>query len=82
MAELEAAAARYGWAKPQFWTEIQRMFRESVQMNWYLRGIRTFLRYPGTFPVDVRHNSKIFREKLAAWADQKLGPDWKPGEPT
>lgn len=24
------------------------------------------------FPVDIRHNSKIFREKLAAWAEQKL----------
>lgn len=25
-----------------------------------------------SFPVDVRHNSKIFREKLAAWAQKKL----------
>jgi acyl-CoA synthetase (AMP-forming)/AMP-acid ligase II len=33
----------------------------------------------GPFPVDVRHNSKIFREKLAAWADKKLGPKWKGG---
>ncbi len=24
------------------------------------------------FPVDVRHNAKIFREKLAVWADQML----------
>ncbi|MBA2664939.1 MAG: AMP-binding protein [Bradymonadaceae bacterium] len=24
------------------------------------------------FPVDIRHNSKIFREKLAVWADKKL----------
>jgi olefin beta-lactone synthetase len=24
------------------------------------------------FPVDIRHNSKIFREKLAAWAERKL----------
>ena len=29
--------------------------------------IRRFLFYP-RFPVDVRHNSKIFREKLARWA--------------
>jgi len=27
--------------------------------------------YPGQFPVDVRHNSKIFREKLAVWAQAK-----------
>lgn len=25
------------------------------------------------FPVDIRHNSKIFREKLAVWAERKLG---------
>jgi olefin beta-lactone synthetase len=25
------------------------------------------------FPVDIRHNSKIFREKLAVWAEKKLG---------
>jgi acyl-CoA synthetase (AMP-forming)/AMP-acid ligase II len=24
-------------------------------------------------PVDIRHNAKIFREKLAAWAARKLG---------
>lgn len=24
------------------------------------------------FPVDIRHNSKIFREKLAVWAEKKL----------
>ncbi|MCG3128184.1 MAG: Long-chain-fatty-acid--CoA ligase [Phycisphaerae bacterium] len=26
------------------------------------------------FPVDVRHNAKIFREKLARWAQRRLGP--------
>lgn len=26
-----------------------------------------------SFPVDIRHNSKIFREKLAVWAAKKLG---------
>ena len=39
--------------------------------------IETFLVHPG-FPVDVRHNSKIAREKLAAWADRQLGPSWHP----
>ncbi|WP_313253393.1 olefin beta-lactone synthetase [Stenotrophomonas sp.] len=37
-----------------------------------LAGIATFLRHPG-FPVDIRHNAKIGREKLAVWATQKLG---------
>lgn len=31
------------------------------------RDIRTILFHP-RFPVDIRHNSKIFREKLAVWA--------------
>jgi acyl-CoA synthetase (AMP-forming)/AMP-acid ligase II len=34
-------------------------------------GIVDFLLHPG-FPVDIRHNAKIFREKLAAWADRQL----------
>ena len=25
------------------------------------------------FPVDIRHNAKIFREKLAVWAAEKVG---------
>jgi acyl-CoA synthetase (AMP-forming)/AMP-acid ligase II len=33
--------------------------------------IQTFLFHKG-FPVDIRHNSKIFREKLAVWAEAKL----------
>lgn len=44
----------------------------------HTKSITTFLRYPGVFPVDVRHNSKIFREKLAAWADRALGENWRP----
>ena len=34
-------------------------------------GIADFLLHPG-FPVDIRHNAKIFREKLAVWADRRL----------
>lgn len=33
----------------------------------HTQGIRRFLIHPN-FPVDVRHNAKIFREKLAVWA--------------
>lgn len=36
------------------------------------RGIENILFYPGTFPVDIRHNAKIFREKLAAWATTRI----------
>jgi hypothetical protein len=34
--------------------------------------IESFLWHP-SFPVDVRHNAKIFREKLRVWAGEKLG---------
>lgn len=34
--------------------------------------IEHFLIYPYSFPVDVRHNSKINRELLAIWAEQNL----------
>lgn len=37
----------------------------------HTRDIQTFLFHPA-FPVDVRHNAKIFREKLAVWAAEKL----------
>jgi acyl-CoA synthetase (AMP-forming)/AMP-acid ligase II len=30
--------------------------------------IAAFMRYPKSFPVDIRHNAKIGREALAAWA--------------
>jgi acyl-CoA synthetase (AMP-forming)/AMP-acid ligase II len=35
------------------------------------RNIKTFLFHPA-FPVDIRHNAKIFREKLAIWAGEQL----------
>jgi acyl-CoA synthetase (AMP-forming)/AMP-acid ligase II len=35
------------------------------------REIKTVLYHPG-FPVDIRHNAKIFREKLTVWAAEKL----------
>ncbi|MDG3006245.1 fatty acid CoA ligase family protein [Paludisphaera mucosa] len=36
----------------------------------HTRKIKTIL-FHRSFPVDIRHNSKIFREKLAAWAAGK-----------
>ncbi len=35
------------------------------------QGITHFLNHDG-FPVDVRHNAKIFREKLAVWAQKRV----------
>ena len=34
--------------------------------------VEGFLRYPKPFPVDIRHNAKIGREKLAAWAAKNI----------
>jgi acyl-CoA synthetase (AMP-forming)/AMP-acid ligase II len=41
------------------------------QANPATRDIRTILFHP-SFPVDIRHNAKIFREKLADWAARRL----------
>lgn len=38
----------------------------------HTQAIRTLLFHPA-FPVDIRHNAKIFREKLAVWAKGQLG---------
>ena len=35
------------------------------------RNIRTILFHP-RFPVDIRHNAKIFRERLAVWASEQI----------
>jgi len=42
-----------------------------AQAHSITRSIRSVLFHPG-FPVDIRHNSKIGREELAAWAEKKM----------
>ena len=37
----------------------------------HTREISTILFHPA-FPVDIRHNAKIFREKLAVWAEKQI----------
>ena len=39
--------------------------------HWQTERIKDFLVHPA-LPVDIRHNSKIFREKLRPWAAQQL----------
>jgi hypothetical protein len=39
--------------------------------NELTENIKTFL-FKKAFPMDIRHNSKILREKLAIWAEKKL----------
>jgi acyl-CoA synthetase (AMP-forming)/AMP-acid ligase II len=64
--------------KTSVWHDIRQVMLELAPKFGHTREIDTFLLYPGSFPVDVRHNSKIFREKLAVWADRQLGKKWNP----
>ncbi len=48
--------------------------RELAASSPLTKEIVHFLEHPG-FPVDIRHNAKIFREKLAVWTQQKLYPE-------
>jgi len=41
-----------------------------AQEHEHTRSIRRILFHP-SFPVDIRHNAKIFREKLAVWATER-----------
>jgi olefin beta-lactone synthetase len=52
----------------------ERLHRELLDrgaMHTHTREIATVLFHP-SFPVDIRHNAKIFREKLALWAARRL----------
>ena len=50
---------------------FNRELLEIAQANTLTQGIEHFLFHP-SLPVDIRHNAKIFREKLAPWAESKL----------
>lgn len=51
--------------------QIVKELRELGSRRPHTRVIETFLFHP-KFPVDIRHNSKIFREKLRTWAQKEL----------
>ena len=52
-------------------TDIVEELRQVAKANSHTASIDTFLCHPA-FPVDIRHNAKIGREKLAAWATKQL----------
>jgi acyl-CoA synthetase (AMP-forming)/AMP-acid ligase II len=55
-------------------SRLEKIHKELVAIGGeheVTRQIKTFLFHP-EFPVDIRHNAKIFREKLAVWAEEKL----------
>ncbi|QDH68820.1 olefin beta-lactone synthetase [Marilutibacter alkalisoli] len=49
------------------WPRIERELRDIAAAHPHCAGIDRFLHHP-KFPVDIRHNAKIGREKLAVWA--------------
>lgn len=51
--------------------QIRKELLEIARAHVHTQGISTILFHPA-FPVDIRHNAKIFREKLALWAAGKL----------
>jgi acyl-CoA synthetase (AMP-forming)/AMP-acid ligase II len=54
------------------WPEIEQQLRHIAQAHPQSNRITRFIRHP-SFPVDIRHNAKIGREKLAKWVEAK-GP--------
>lgn len=55
------------------WPRVEAELRERAAAHPRAHGLVRFLRHPG-FPVDVRHNAKIGRERLALWATTRLPP--------
>jgi acyl-CoA synthetase (AMP-forming)/AMP-acid ligase II len=51
--------------------KLEKELFELAQQNEFTKNIDSIL-FCKSFPVDIRHNSKIFREKLAIWAEKKL----------
>lgn len=51
--------------------KIEKELLATGDQHVLVKQIRTILFHKG-FPVDIRHNSKIFREKLAVWAAGKV----------
>jgi acyl-CoA synthetase (AMP-forming)/AMP-acid ligase II len=54
------------------WPRIEEGLRHLGEGHVHTAKVERFLRYPRPFPVDIRHNAKIGREKLAKWATKQL----------
>lgn len=48
--------------------------RELGQQHEHTKEIERILIYPKRLPTDIRHNAKIFREKLIPWAEKHSNP--------
>ncbi|MBU5637551.1 AMP-binding protein [Geomonas sp. Red69] len=51
--------------------QVRKELKSLAEEHIHTRSIESFLFHPA-FPVDIRHNAKIFREKLAVWAAETL----------
>ncbi|MFN7183520.1 MAG: olefin beta-lactone synthetase [Thermomonas haemolytica] len=54
------------------WPRIENELRQLADGFVHTAKVARFLYYPKPFPVDIRHNAKIGRERLAAWAAARL----------
>jgi acyl-coenzyme A synthetase/AMP-(fatty) acid ligase len=63
--ELEKTETRCNHRK------LEKELLSMAAANKLTKSIRAVL-FHKAFPVDIRHNSKIFREKLAIWAEKKF----------
>ncbi len=52
-------------------SKIKKALLDLAEANPLTQSIQHVL-FHRSFPVDIRHNSKIFREKLAVWAAKKI----------
>lgn len=59
----------FGGSEAELLNEVRELARKSEVTE----DIDKFLLHP-EFPVDIRHNAKIFREKLSVWAQEKMYP--------
>jgi acyl-CoA synthetase (AMP-forming)/AMP-acid ligase II len=57
--------------KGQNQAHLKNELLEIAAANELTQSIKTVL-FHKSFPVDIRHNSKIFREKLTVWAEKKI----------
>jgi acyl-CoA synthetase (AMP-forming)/AMP-acid ligase II len=64
--ELQGGIAKTEW--PRIAEDLQHIGEGHV----HTAKVETFLHYARPFPVDIRHNAKIQRERLAAWAAKQL----------
>ncbi len=58
-----------GYAASQ--EDMEKEIRKIAGSSHLTEKIQHLLFHP-EFPVDIRHNAKIFREKLSAWAEKEL----------